>query len=142
MYANLIYHCSRTVGNIMFHNMYTCCDLQQDFNIVCNKNRQLLLVEKSRRVQLCRSRIHEGTISLRFLGIILRVLRLKVSAWSSETAGKRVWFSIRFSSFLYSVQQLNCRNCKRLREFEEIKSSRQSCRGDCKQQGGKLLRLL
>jgi hypothetical protein len=26
---------------------------------------------------------------------------------------------------------LNCRNCKRLREFEEIEISRQSCRGDC-----------
>jgi hypothetical protein len=43
-----------------------------------------------------------------------------------------VLFSIRFSSFLrYSVQGLNRRNCKRLREFEEIEISRQSCRGDC-----------
>jgi hypothetical protein len=32
--------------------------------------------------------------------------------------------SIRFSSFLIY------RNCKRLREFEEIDISRQSCRGD------------
>ncbi len=24
-----------------------------------------------------------------------------------------------------------CRNCARLREFEEMESSRQSCRGDC-----------
>ncbi len=31
---------------------------------------------------------------------------------------------------------------KRLREFEEIEISRQSCRGDCELQGGKLLRLL
>jgi hypothetical protein len=30
----------------------------------------------------CRSRIHERTISLRFLGIILRVLRLEVSAYN------------------------------------------------------------
>jgi hypothetical protein len=31
-----------------------------------------------------------------------------------------VWFSIRFSSFLfYSVQKLNSRNCKRLRELKE-----------------------
>ncbi len=30
----------------------------------------------------CRSRIHERTISLRFLGIILRVLRLEVSAFN------------------------------------------------------------
>jgi hypothetical protein len=29
------------------------------------------------------SQIHEGTISLRFLGIILRILRLEVSVWSS-----------------------------------------------------------
>jgi hypothetical protein len=25
----------------------------------------------------------------------------------------------------------NCRNCKRLREFEEMDISRQSCGGDC-----------
>jgi hypothetical protein len=56
---------------------------------------------------------------------------------------KGVWFSIRFSTFLItSVQQLNSRNCKRLREFEEIEISRQSCRGDCEKQEGKLLRLL
>jgi hypothetical protein len=42
-----------------------------------------------------------------------------------------VWFSIKFSSFLLSAQLLNCRSCKRLREFEEIEISRQSCRGDC-----------
>jgi hypothetical protein len=30
-----------------------------------------------------RSRIHEHTISLRILGIILRVLRLEVSVWIS-----------------------------------------------------------
>jgi hypothetical protein len=43
------------------------------------------------------------------------------------------------------VQNLNCRNCKRLREFEEIKVSRQkscTCRVECELQGGKLLRLL
>jgi hypothetical protein len=45
-----------------------------------------------------RSRIYERTILLRFLGIILRVLRLEVSVWHG------VWFSIRFSSsLLYSV---------------------------------------
>ncbi len=45
-----------------------------------------------------RSRIHQRTISLRFLGIILKILRLEVSVW------KGVRFSIRFSSFLlYSV---------------------------------------
>ncbi len=31
---------------------------------------------------------------------------------------------------------------KRLRDFEEIEILRQSCRGDCEQQGGKLLELL
>jgi hypothetical protein len=36
----------------------------------------------------------------------------------------------------------HCRNCKRLRECEEIEISRQSCRGDFEKQGGKLLRLL
>jgi hypothetical protein len=32
--------------------------------------------------------------------------------------------------------------CKRLREFEEIEISRQSCRGDREKKGGKLFRLL
>ncbi len=42
------------------------------------------------------------------------------------TIGKGVWFSIRFSSFLLY------RNCKRLREFEEIEMSRQSfCTAAC-----------
>ncbi len=44
----------------------------------------------------------------------MRVLRLEVFVWISETIGKGIWFSIRFSSFLLY------RNCKRLREFEEI----------------------
>jgi hypothetical protein len=35
--------------------------------------------------------------------------------------GKVVGFSIRFSSFLL------CKNCKSLREFEEIEISRQIC---------------
>jgi hypothetical protein len=61
-----------------------------------------------------RSRIHERTITLRLLGIILRGLRLEVSVWISKTKRKGVWFSIRFSSLLLY------RNCKRLREFEEI----------------------
>jgi hypothetical protein len=52
-----------------------------------------------------------------------------------------VWFSIRFSSFLlYSLQQLNCKYCKRLREFEEIEISRQSCWGDFEKQGGKFFK--
>jgi hypothetical protein len=62
------------------------------------------------RVQI-RRRIHERTISLRVLGIVLRVLRLEVSIWISKTRVEGVWFSIRFSSFLLY------RNCKMLREF-------------------------
>ncbi len=51
------------------------------------------------------SQDHEHTNSLRFLGILLRVLRLEVSVWIYQTIVKRVWFSIKFSSFfLYSVQ--------------------------------------
>ncbi len=41
--------------------------------------------------------------SLRFLGIIVRVLRLEVSVWISQYIGKRVWFSIRFSFFFFIV---------------------------------------
>ncbi len=49
------------------------------------------------------SQIHEGTISLRFLGIILRVLRPEVSEWIGK--GKGYSSGIRFSSYLlYSVQ--------------------------------------
>jgi hypothetical protein len=36
------------------------------------------------------------------------------------------------------LQSTDCRNCKRLREFEEIEFSRKSCIGDCEKQGGKL----
>ncbi len=46
------------------------------------------------------------------------------------------------SMVFYQVFILNSRNCKRLREFEEMEISRLSCRWDCEQQGGKLLRLL
>ncbi len=58
--------------------------------------------------------IGERTISMSFLGIILRVLRLEVSVWLSQTLGKWVCFSVRLSSLLLN------RNCNRLREFEEI----------------------
>jgi hypothetical protein len=34
------------------------------------------------------------------------------------------------------------KDCTRLREFEEIEISRQSCKGDCEKQRGKLFRLL
>jgi hypothetical protein len=62
--------------------------------------------------------------SMWFLGTILRVLRLEVSIWVSWTIGNGVLFSIRFFSFLlYPAKKLNFRNCKRLREFEEIGKS-------------------
>jgi hypothetical protein len=70
--------------------------------INCNK-----LGRKSKKCNETRfiSRIHERTISLKFLGIILRVLRVEVSVWISKTIGKGVWFSIRSSSFLlFNVQ--------------------------------------
>jgi hypothetical protein len=70
-------------------------------------------------MQVYRDGIHESTILLRLLGIILRFLRLKVSAfvfpflqnaiheqtslidyfeWISESK-RVVWFSVQFSSF-------------------------------------------
>jgi hypothetical protein len=52
-----------------------------------------------------RSRIHERTISMKFLDIILRVLRLRVLNGFLNIIGKGVWLSIRFSSFfLYIVE--------------------------------------
>jgi hypothetical protein len=65
--------------------------------------------------------------SLRFLVIILRVRRLEVSVWISLTIGKggMVFYQV----FLLSPLQctlMECRNCKRLRELEEIEISRQS----------------
>ncbi len=52
-----------------------------------------------------RSRIHERTILLRFLGIILRALRLKVLNGFLKIIGKGVWLSIRFPSFLLDSVQ-------------------------------------
>jgi hypothetical protein len=83
-------------------------------------------------VRLCKIKLFfdELTISLRCLSIILIVLRLEVSVWISLTEGKGVWLSIQV--FLLSPLQCNgnCRNFKRLREFEEMESSRQSCGDD------------
>jgi hypothetical protein len=63
------------------------------------------------------SRIHERTISLRFLGKSW----LEVSAWITRTIGKGVWFSFRFFPFSFTVYS----NCtveihKKLHDFEEI----------------------
>jgi hypothetical protein len=50
----------------------------------------------------CRSLARLVLLSMWFLGIILRVLKLEVSVWISW---KRMWLTIRFSSFLlYRVQ--------------------------------------
>ncbi len=69
-----------------------------------------------------------NAISLTIVDIILRVLRFLFLKPYREGC---MVFSIRFSFFfLYSVQELNLRNCKRLLEFEEIEISRQSSRGD------------
>ncbi len=75
-----------------------------------------------------RSRVHERTISLGFLVIILRVLMLEVSLY-----GFLVW-GCGFLVFLLSPLQCTIThygNCKKLREFEEIEISMQGCRGDC-----------
>jgi hypothetical protein len=64
-----------------------------------------------------RSRIHERTISLRFLGIIFRVLRFEFSVWIFKTKGKGYGFFIRFSSFLlYSVPRETVRGCVSLKK--------------------------
>jgi hypothetical protein len=70
------------------------------------------------------SRVHERTISFRFLGIILRVLRLEVSVWMDFLNHREEELYVFLSGFppfsFYSIQQLTSRNCKRLRDFEEI----------------------
>jgi hypothetical protein len=45
------------------------------------------------------SRIHDYTISLRFLGTIMRVFRLEVSVWIPETIGRGVHQVYLLSSF-------------------------------------------
>ncbi len=50
-----------------------------------------------------RSQIHERTITLRFLGIILRVLRHEVSVWFFLSTRKGVWFF--YQVFLLSPLQ-------------------------------------
>jgi hypothetical protein len=57
----------------------------------------------------------------------------------NQREGGMVFYQVS-SSLLASVYctVMNCRHCKRLREFEEIEISRQSCRDDCEKHGGKL----
>jgi hypothetical protein len=59
----------------------------------------------------------------------------------SHREGGVVFYQVFLLSPLQYSETLYCRNCKRLREFEEIEISRESCRGDCEQQGEKLLKL-
>jgi hypothetical protein len=67
------------------------------------------------------------TISLRFLGIILRVLRLEVSVCISSTRDGGIVF--------YKVPFLLYRNCKRLRDFGD-----RNLKADgCEKQGGNIL---
>jgi hypothetical protein len=68
-----------------------------------------------------RRRIHERTISLRFLVLIWRVLRLEVSVWISKTMGKGVWFFIRFPPFSFTEIVRGCVSLKK------IEIPRQSC---------------
>jgi len=62
------------------------------------------------------------TISLRFLGIILRVLRLEVSVWISQSIGKGVpclRFSVKFCSFLlYNGTVETVRGCVSLKKYK------------------------
>ncbi len=51
------------------------------------------------------------------MGIIVRVLKLEVVVWISYAIGKGGMVSFRFPPLLLY------RNCKRLREFEEIEIS-------------------
>ncbi len=80
-----------------------------------------------------RSQIHERTISVRFKAVILRVLRLAFMYGFHTPLG---WFSFRFSPFLLY------RNCKRLREFEEIEYQGKAVEVTVNGKEEKLFRLL
>jgi hypothetical protein len=67
-------------------------------------------------------------------------------SWEFSRLEVSVWISCVIFYQVFLLSPLQCtvtywRNCKRFREFEEIKNSRQSCRGDYEYQGEKLLRL-
>jgi hypothetical protein len=58
--------------------------------------------------------IHERRIMLMFLGIILRVVRLEVSAWISKTIGKRVYgFLSGFPPFSFTETVRGCVSVKK-----------------------------
>ncbi len=56
--------------------------------------------------------------------------------------GGMVFYQVFLLSPLQCTLTICVEICKRLREFEEIEDSRQSCRGDCEKQGEKLLKFL
>jgi hypothetical protein len=88
-----------------------CPDCRQFFKI------SIFFCDSVLMLFLPRSQIHEGTISLRCLGIILRVLRLEVSGMDflNHEEGGMIFYQVFLLSSL-----LNYKNCKRLRELEEI----------------------
>jgi hypothetical protein len=68
---------------------------------------------------LTRLRIHECTISLRFLG----VLRLEVSVWMSKTKGTGVWLGMVFYQ-VFLLSPLHCtetvRGCVSLQKYKSL----------------------
>jgi hypothetical protein len=71
---------------------------------------------------------------LRFLGILLRFLRLEVSVWFlNHREGGLVFYQVYINSTVEICNRLHefKEICKRFREFEETEISRQSCRVDC-----------
>jgi hypothetical protein len=62
----------------------------------------------------------------------LKVVRLELSEWGFlKTYGRRYGFLLGFPPLSLEIVRGEFEEiCKRLREFEEIEISRQSCRGD------------
>jgi hypothetical protein len=86
------------------YNYGTC--LEQDFSGIdfAAEKKVGCTVTAFAPIPRCYSLIPEDELmsvqfSLRFLGIILRVLRLEVSVWISET----IWFSMGFLTFPFTV---------------------------------------
>jgi hypothetical protein len=70
---------SRSVQS--FEHLFSCSESSQDMFNKQHVSTAILHVLHCTHIQNSRSRIHERTILLRFLGIILRVLRLEVSVY-------------------------------------------------------------
>ena len=128
-----------------FHNWSVYCSGDDDWR-TCGGVRQRRGTDSgaAHHALVYRSRIHERTISLRFLEWSQTSSRFfGHNLESSQTwgfcmdflyhrEGGMVFTSVfpPFSFTVYSNVPVY-RSCKRLREFEEIEISRQSCRGDC-----------